>query len=74
MSRHKHIIVYLKELVRFVKENEKAETQYRLIILDNISIHQSEVVKVYLENEKFSVAYISQYIPELVTIERYFSK
>ena len=74
MSRPKHIIVSLKELVKFFKENEKAETQYKLIILDNISIHQSEVVKAYLENEKFSVAYISQYILEQVTIERYFSK
>ena len=43
-------------------------------LLDNSSIHCSDEVNFFLDNESISVAYIPQYSPELAPIEHYFSK
>ena len=70
----KLFIIFLKELIRFIKEIEQVEQQKVLILLDNASIHRSGKVKEILENENMNVAYIPQYSPELAPIEHYFSK
>ena len=70
----KLFIIFLKELIRFIKETEQVEQQKVLILLDNASIHRSGEGKEILENENLNVAYIPQYSPELAPIEHYFSK
>ena len=70
----KLFIIFLKELIRFIKETEQVEQQKVLILLDNASIHRSGEVKEILENENLNIAYIPQYSPELAPIEHYCSK
>ena len=68
------IIDFLRELVRFVKESEGVEPEHCLVILDNASIHRSEIVRKKMQSENLNMAYIPQYSPELAPIEHYFSK
>ena len=67
-------IEFLKKLVRFINNKELVDPRRCLILLDNASIHRSKSAMTYFKNESLSVAFIPQYSPELVTIERYFSK
>ena len=69
----KLFIIFLKELIRFIKEKEQVEQQKLLILLDSAFIHRSGKAKEILENENLNSVNIRQYNPELVHIEHYFS-
>ena len=68
----KLFIEFLDELKRFIKDKLGTSIQKWLIILDNASIHRSEVVKDYIVQNSLHFAYIPTYSPELAPIEKIF--
>ena len=68
------IIEFLRELIWFIKDCEKVEPKDCLIMLDNATVHRTEIVRKYMKRENLNVAFIPQYSPELAPIEHYFSK
>ena len=67
-------IEFLRELIKFIKEDERINPIHWFVMLDNASIHRAEIVQKYMQSENLNIAFIPQYWPELAPIEHYFSK
>ena len=65
---------FMRELVTFIRKSEKQNKNNCLIILDNCSVHRSEITTKYMQSENINIAFIPQYCPEMAPIEHYFSK
>ena len=67
-------VEFVNEVARFIREVDKIKPQNCLVILDNALINQSLITEETLKIVGFSVAFISQYTPEMAPIERHYLK
>ena len=65
---------FMRELATFIRKSEKQNKNNCLIILDNCSVHRSQITTKYMQSENINIAFIPQYCLEMAPIEHYFSK
>ena len=63
---------FLKSLKSFIQDEMKSNPKDRLILMDNVSIHRSKIMKDIIHQEKLNIAFIPAFSPELAPIEKYF--
>lgn len=62
---------FLQSLYKLV---EKDNCKYKIIVLDNASIHKSKIVKKYCNKHNIKLVYLPQYSPDLNPIELVWKK